>query len=294
MGLLGKLFGSKTPDDPGAGPPQPSPKPRSGPKGIVLMKSRSKPHLPELQQRLLTLTGKQVEIGVFVPLPELAKEPPTEHPDGSLAFGIRSEGVHFSCLSIDAPVPGLDEVIQTTRNDKALLAPLREHDSHLVCTSLKPVADPTAAYEILFNLAVALRPHGAIGITQPVAHQCFRIEDLEAWNEKGMYEEARKGMDKMIFCNLIPFHAQNGTWWATKGNSVFGVPDFALWVTDELEPNQVRNVLYYLFDYIRKGARIQHGERIALSDTLSLQAGPITEFREYLEGDGETLAFRFV
>ncbi len=119
-------------------------------------------------------------------------------------------------------------MIQTTRRAKGELAHLKEHASHVLCFASG--GDGTAQTIALFQLALAMQRQGAIGFIHTPAWQCFTFDQVEAMlapeHRLALTTEMAKGV---FFCNLIPFHGQKGTWWATKGNHVFEIPDFALW-----------------------------------------------------------------
>ncbi len=48
----------------------------------------------------------------------------------------------------------------------------------------------------------------------------------------------------------------------------------------------------YLFDLIKGGTPVNIGETLGLPD-MTLRVGPVTEFKDYIAGPGQTLALRF-
>jgi hypothetical protein len=239
-----------------------------------------------LQASLDGIAPGQAAIGEIMGLP-----PGGEQLDTACRVTIRGQAI--DCLGIDAAAPGLDEVIQTTRSDKAVLAPLRTQQRHVVCFA-RGAKDGFDATLALHQLAAAFADQGALGIIQVSAWQCALSANVRKMIAPDAVAALQQGAHKLAWCNLIPFHGEGGTWWATKGNHVFGVPDFALWDQGQLKPDQIRNVLYYLFDYVTKGAVIKHGENLQVGAGLMLRAGPVTEFHEYIAGPGETIALRFL
>jgi hypothetical protein len=215
--------------------------------------------------------------------------PPTVDASGS-TFTVTSQGVEILCAQINAPTPGLDEMIQFTRRDNAELAHLKQHGSHVLCWATgRSGIDQTI---VLFQIALAMKGQGAIGFIHVPGWQCFTLDQVEAMLAPEHAEALRGEMAKAVFCNLIPFHGQGGTWWATKGNHVFGIPDFALWNEGQMKQPEVYNLFLYLFDYLRQGARLKHGETLNLPGHV-LRIGPVTEYHDYIAGKGETFAFRF-
>lgn len=216
--------------------------------------------------------------------------PPVVSENGS-ALSIVIGGVEITCMQINAQTPGLDQMIQFTRRANEELAPLKAHTSHVLCWATgKDGVEQTIA---LCQLAVAMKAQGAIGFIHVPAWQCFTLDQVETLLAPEYLDAIRTEMAKAVFCNLIPFHGQGGTWWATKGNHIFGIPDFALWNTGQMQPGEIHNLFVYLFDYIKKGAVLKHGETLNLPGFV-LRVGPVTEYHDYIAGGGETFALRFV
>lgn len=215
--------------------------------------------------------------------------PPVVSENGS-ALSIVINGVEISCMQVNAPTPGLDEMIQFTRRANEELAHLKAHTSHVLCWATgKDGVEQTIA---LCQLAVAMKAQGAIGFIHVPAWQCFTLDQVETLLTPEYLAAIRTEMAKAVFCNLIPFHGQGGTWWATKGNHIFGVPDFALWNAGQMQQKDIYNLFIYLFDYIKQGAVLKHGETLNLPGFV-LRVGPVTEYHDYIAGGGETLALRF-
>jgi hypothetical protein len=239
-----------------------------------------------LQASLDAIAPGQASIGEILGMPAGG-----ESMDSACRVTIRGQAI--DCLGIDAPAPGLDEMIQTTRSDKPVLAPLRAQKRHLLCFA-KEAKDGFDATLGLYQLAAAFSDQGALGIIHTPAWQCALSANVRKMIAPDAVTALQQGAAKLAWCNLIPFHGDQGTWWATKGNHVFSVPDFALWDQGQLQPDQIRNVLYYLFDYVAKGAVIKHGENLQVAPKLMLRAGPVTEFKDYIAGPGQTIALRFL
>lgn len=204
---------------------------------------------------------------------------------------VRWDDHHVRLLEIAAPAPGLDEMIQSTRMDHAALAPLKKHTSHLLCFYQGDAADPILRVQAIFRLAAALVPLGVVGVIHTDAWQCFTPSALTAVADPQHTKDMREGMAQVALCNLIPFHGKQGTWWASKGNHVFGVPDFALWDDGRFGLKPVQTIFASLFSYLQGGATILPGHTMKLSG-VNFIVGEVTEFRDYLCGPGSTLALR--
>lgn len=237
----------------------------------------------ELRQALQSLGAFTLD-GMMPGLPFMANE-------SGCCGSVRWEDHHVRLLEVAAPAPGLDQMIQSTRMDNAKLAPLKRHDSHLLCFYQGDAADPVLRVQAMFRLAAALVPLGVVGVIQTDAWQCFLPSALSAVADTQFTSDLREGMAQVALCNLIPFHGKQGTWWASKGNHVFGVPDFALWDDGRFGLKPVQEVFASLFSYLKGGATILPGHTMELNG-VNFVAGEVTEFREYLCGPGKTLALR--
>jgi hypothetical protein len=209
------------------------------------------------------------------------------------ALGFTVNGVHVTCSQIGAPAPGLAAMIQTTRMENAVLdEAFKGHTSHMLCwTKGGSGLDQTIA---LFQVAAALADDHALGVIHTSAWQCFTLDQITKMLDPDFIDGMRnQGVAKALWCNLIPFHGKGGTWWTTKGNFVFGIPDFTLWNPGTLDQPKVRTLLQNLFDHVQGGAKINHGEIIAFPP-YRLQAGPVTEFKDFIAGEGGTIALRFI
>jgi hypothetical protein len=208
------------------------------------------------------------------------------------AFAILTRGVRVLCLEFRKPADGLAEMIQYTRQDNAVYAPLQRQQCHVIC-DVSEGGDGVAITTALFAVAQAMRGAGALGIQHRSAWQCATMDQVDAMLRPDILAQIRAGMAKAVWCNLIPFHTATGTWWATKGNHVFGLPDFALWNQGQLPQEAVSAFLLNLFDYVQSGHVIKPGEILAFPPHR-LQAGTVTEHKEFIAGYGETITLRFV
>ena len=193
-------------------------------------------------------------------------------------------------LEVAAPASGLDEMIQMTRADHATLAPLKTHQSHILCFYKGDAADPVLRVQAMFRHAGALVPLGVVGVIQD-AWQCFAASALATIADPKHTQDMRDGLAQMALCNLIPFYGKQGTWWASKGHHVFGVPDFALWHDSRFGVKPVQTIFSSLFSYLQGGATILPGHTMELSG-VNFVVGKVTEFRDYLCGPGKTIALR--
>jgi hypothetical protein len=215
-----------------------------------------------------------------------------ETSDAGAVFQLAAGDHRFRLMSMDAPAPGLDGMIQTTRADKELMAPLKGHAAHILCWHLAPEVEATDRIVASIALARQLIPEGLLGVIHVDAHQCFMPQALEHIAAPENAAEVRT-MAQAVFCNRIPFWSDAGTWWATKGNHVFGVPDFALWDDQGSGPEQVNALFASLFAFVRGGHQMKPGETCEL-EGRALSIGAVTEYREHLEGPGTTLALRYL
>lgn len=210
---------------------------------------------------------------------------------GSFVATIMAGGHELRMIGFDAPAPGLDEAIRTTRTKPELLAPLRTQNAHILCYYQGSETDPVEAMLIVFRLGAALIPHGLLGAIHGDAWQCFLPQAFQTMQDPAATSDFRAGAGVRFLCNRIPFHTERGIWWGTKGQHVFGVPDFALWDGTQIGVKIVDEVFVGLFNYIRQGAVVRPGETMACGGQ-QLTVHELTEYQEHLAGPMGTLALR--
>ncbi len=216
--------------------------------------------------------------------------PPMFAAGKAAAFSVQVGAVRIRCLEVLAPAPGLAEMVRFSR-DKSGMEAFARHDRHILCMAAG--GDGMAQTTALLQVAWAMREAGAVGIIHTSAWQCLTIALVGRFVTPEALAKLRGGMAKAMWCNLIPFRTTAGTWWATKGNHVFGVPDFALWDPGTVGAETAIGVTLALFDQVRGGTAIRPGETIS-RPPYRLVAGPVTEHEDALMGPGETIALRVV
>lgn len=204
---------------------------------------------------------------------------------------IKAGGHSLELIEIAAPAPGLDEMIQFTRMDNASLASLQSQTSHILCFYKGEEKDPVEIMLVLFRFGAALLPHGMLGAIHGDGWQCFPPQAFTAMQDPAVVAQYRGGGAPLMLCNRIPFRSPEGTWWASKGNHVFGVPDFAFWDDRTIGVETVNTLFLSLFEYIRQGAIVRPGETMEMAG-LQLVVGEVTEYRDFIAGPGQTLALR--
>lgn len=213
--------------------------------------------------------------------------------DGQLGFEARIGGVVITAMFMPMPAPGLDEMLQTSRCDREENAQvLPGHRSHLLCFTKVGPEQGIEATAHLLRLAVALEEQGAIGVIQTDAWQCFQVKRLRDHLEAKVLAQITSQLFPMVWCNAIPFHGEGGSWMTSKGFAVAGIPDVTMWVRNAQEMRQAGEFLPNLFLYLRKGAKLTHGETIQMEGSGNYRIGPVTEHHGFLCGRGETIALR--
>jgi hypothetical protein len=235
-------------------------------------------------ERALSVLGQAKLAGMIPGMPFEASE-------SGCAGEIRWDDHQVRFIEVIAPAPGLDEMIQFTRMDNNALASLKTHVSHVLCFYQGEANDPVLRVQALFRLAAALVPMGVLGIIHTDAWQCFLPKALGPLADPARTKDMHEGLAHMALCNLIPFHSPKGTWWTSKGNHVFGIPDITLWDDGRFGVKPVQTIFSSLFSYLQSGAKIQPGHTMELAGTTFV-AGEVTEHRDHLCGPGATLALR--
>ncbi len=211
--------------------------------------------------------------------------------DSGLVCGAVLDDHRIRCMQVLAPAPGLEQMIQSSRMGRDMLPALQSHASHVLCFYQGTAANPSDRILALFRLAAACRPLGVIGIIHTDAWQCLHADQLGHFIDPKMAEALRGDLAHRVLCNLIPFHGQAGSWWTSKGNHIFNIPDIALWDDGSLGPERAYALHAGVFAHLRGGAVMKPGHT-AEYDGVALAIGEVTEHRDFLAGPGETITLR--
>lgn len=263
-------------------PTTPNPPARpSDPVSLTLLFDASPTRDAAALQQTLAAIGARLE-GMVPGLPERL--------EGGIVGYICLDGQRIRCFEMDAPAPGLEEVIATTPLAREKLPPLLTHRAHLM---LWHEEDGIAARErliTLLRLAAAFIPLGLMGVIHGDAGLCYPTSSVAAMTDAEGLVQLRGEAGLIALCNLIPMQAKDGLWWMSRGHHILGMPDLAILDDGSLGPAQARELVCSFISYLQGGAQVAPGHTVHLGARL-FQIGQLGA-QQPTGGPGTMLTFR--
>jgi hypothetical protein len=211
--------------------------------------------------------------------------------DSTTAMRVRIANGALKCIGIRASHPELEQLIQSTRRKNEELAPLLQHQAHLMCWYDEYRGSGIDATLDLFRLAHMFAPLGVLGVIHDCAYQCLDLKQVtEILN--AAKEGAPPDLFQTLFLNVCPLMGEGFTYYVTRGGRELGGRNICLYDNQNLPMPVVNSIIYNVFSYVRGGAVIQVGENMTMPGDdehgpVSLTAIPIEEYREHIMRDEE-------
>jgi hypothetical protein len=181
---------------------------------------------------------------------------------------------------------------QWSDREKARLA---SHEAYVMCAPKTSTGNAYEQYLSLYRIASAYGAVGglcgvvnplALSFTPPVAVQNLLAEEMIA--------QCRHHLPPQLFTSFAQYFGTGGVWCASKGQEVFGVPNFAYFATPE-QAETIFTRLWRLFLYgYEEGVIYSPGDEIELSaDLPPLRLHRVSDvapgWEPYLETVGGTM-----
>jgi tellurite resistance protein len=210
------------------------------------------------------------------PLGDLAKE---------LGFGQREVRFGDFVFELPAllqePVPDLDRLIQVTNSPNDLLAPLREHGVHMKGRLLTGPEDPILRYRACLDLAAAFEGQGLLGMIRDESCMCLTLDQIKSFAEitKDPRCDELAGFELMV--NRIPLQSREVDYWVTRGNALWGLPEFVVPLRSGAAAESAVNFMRANFLYSREHGQVVEPPEVIDTPAGRFQAHPMSVLGEY-------------
>jgi hypothetical protein len=193
-------------------------------------------------------------------------------------------------MGFNLPAPVLEFTLTPSHFPPETKAPIANHRAHIVAIYSGDVSDPTEQYLALFCLARAFKDQGLLGILNEAAMNALPAKAVIDYTEPDVIATCRGYFPPYVFSNLVQFFRPDGkVWLVSKGHHVFGVPDFAFLAAEMGHMDSVTNLFGGLFDYVHKKKAVFRAGETAKFGKMTVKFSRVTEYKDYIEGPGETL-----
>jgi hypothetical protein len=217
---------------------------------------------------------------------------PVPHPSirAQIRMGAHVTDVHGHPSRFD-----IEEILPLTGWSEQEKARLASHEAYVMCTPKTSAANAYEQYLTLYRIAAAYGALGGLcGVVNPLASSFTPPVAVQNILSEEMIAQCRVRLPPQLFTSYARYFGTGGTWCATKGQEVFGVPNFAYFVPSQ-EVEWAFEHMWRLFLYgYEEGGVYAPGDRVAFAPDL----GPhvlrrVSEvargWEPYLETPGGTL-----
>lgn len=214
---------------------------------------------------------------------------------GGVVYGtIEFDSHRIDVIGLDAPVPAqvVDRTLGASHWSGGGRAGMEAHVAHFVLNHAGGGANPLEKYIALYKVAVALGGANLAGVLIDAAWTCAPAAAVREFGKADFLKACREQMPPILFTGFVRFSDEEQTWYASKGQDVFGVPDFVMPGGSDT-PSEALDLFMNIFLYVVGSARdLQAGHTMQIADEIFLRFGelePDYPHREVLSGAGRTL-----
>jgi hypothetical protein len=214
-------------------------------------------------------------------------------------LGLLGWGEHVVRLvgfGVPMPAPVVERCLQPAHFGQELKVRARAHMSHVLMYYAGKESDSHRQYVALAAVAGVLSAHGAIVVVNETGHTSFPCAALQ--EIQGDRLELLEEMPLlMLYAGFVKFDIEglDGTWMRTFGNSVLGLPDFAMLTKGHHEGQATFDRFENLLSYLRSSrATFAPGHTMQIGEGQFLKARAPKEQEYFLESEGEMLVLETI
>lgn len=263
--------------------PPPLPEPTGRPNLIVALSALIAPDEPAIKARLegaepLRLAPK-LDFNVI--------EADVLH--GHVEFD--SHVIRVAGFNVPTPPAVMEKTVACSAWQGEALETLQGHKAHLILFHEQGGASAAERFIALYKLAAAMGGDALCGTIHESGWTCASAALVRGFLDADELKSLREALPPIVFFGVLPFHGDEGSWLATKGCHLFGVPDLVIERADASN-SELFELLHGIFLYMLGGARLAAGHTMQAGEDLYLKFEHLPDdlpHRELLRGEGKTL-----
>lgn len=206
------------------------------------------------------------------------------------AFGFaKIDGESFRIVGLDAPLP--QEVAEYTvgcaYGSRDELEAMEKHAYHIIAFYDGDSVDYNVIYNAFAKLAYGFIDDNFVGMANGYAWNAITPSLLKGLFEDERMDEFKLTPAMMVWRNFIKMPYDNKVWFATKGNNIYGVHEYAF-KGDSFEDSQMVYDMFediFNYEYIEK-PEIEVGHTIQIGDDVFIRFRDVYEIEDDLKGEG--------
>lgn len=194
----------------------------------------------------------------------------------------------FKLAGIDIAMPKeiCDYTIGCAYGDKEELEAMRQHNYHIIAYYEGKSTDQNIIYNLFAKLAYGFLVHDLVGMANGYSWNALTPSLIKGLFEDDRAKEMACTPAFMIWRNFIKMPYNNKVWFVTKGNSLYGVHEYAFYGDFE-DSQEVYNMFEDIFNYAYSTkADIMAGHTIQIGEDVYLKFSEVYELEDDLQGEG--------
>jgi hypothetical protein len=208
-------------------------------------------------------------------------EPPHVTERGIGLLRVRFSEFVVELSEVRAPAPNLDKMIGYTGRPSSALAPLRSHETHVMCWLRNGPPCPMQRLAACLDVAEACMEQGLLGIIQTDAWRCMLVDQLDEFARVLSNPETSELDGYRISTHAVAVPTPHLKHYVTHGNHLWGLPEFVVPVLPETSAGEAQKMIDGLFSAMReKGGGVEPPDTIAAAGML-FQAHPLEALGSY-------------
>ncbi len=260
----------------------PSPEKLPDPGIIVLLES-----LPELDFDAIRGRIAKAEKLKLLPNIESMVEKEPEPEIVLFALKVSFDSHEIQLVIVDQPLPGTvyEDIVNLSMWPDEVKTAMNGHGAHAVLMHNGGGANPFEKLLALYKLAAALvEPFFLRGAINEPCLSCISSDMLLSFLDTNSLKSTRNTPPPFAFQGFIQIEAEL---WATRGHHLFGLPDFAMKVSDSLSPTDIMMLFGSIFMYANvSGMQIADGHTMQAADDMYLK---FTKFKHSMWQDDKPI-----
>ncbi|GAA0122000.1 MULTISPECIES: DUF4261 domain-containing protein [Clostridium] len=193
----------------------------------------------------------------------------------------------FRLVGIDCPLP--KEISSYTINcgygNREELEAMGNHKYHVIAFYEGTSADKNHIFNLYSKLAYGFLHYGFLGLANGYSWNVIIPSLIKDIPENKEVKTLLSTPSMMIWRNFIKIPHNEGVWFTTKGNNIYGIPEFAFYGTFENNQevyNIFEDIFYYIYD---TKAEVHIGDTMQIEEEVYLKFREVYELQDTLEGE---------
>jgi hypothetical protein len=205
-----------------------------------------------------------------------------------LSLGYQEHRVDMIGLKAPLSAAALQKCVQATGWNETFKEEFNQTQSYINLAYSGSSTDAIEKYITLYQIAALLPQENLIGVINEPAFNCHPAEAILDIVDEKMLDIARQTPPLIYWSGFLRAVLDNNQWLLTRGNHLFGLPDFALAFTPHTDPILAHQIFQDIFFYMYfENKDILPGDDISLDEELNFRILEPTEEQQPLKGCGE-------